>query len=233
MSPVCWGQALGQRFLHCAVCRQLCLSECCLSCTQVPALLKNGICVMHSAERQLESCSRTCRGGSKQSEFSDAGWCLARQKGCSEEACPLPVRGHSRSLRICYLVFAQWQQCYHDTFAAQNACANNPLSSFHHSWAPNAPVMYLVHLHRIFSWPSPKRTSLQLSWKCFSSVLCMSIHFSAEQILNSLLPVMEFTGLPSPGARTGDTWGLRNQHDSDMKNGHGPVPKMVELISVS
>lgn len=134
---------------------------------------------MHSAERQLESCSRTCRGGSKQSEYSDIGWCPARQKGCSEEARPLPVRGHCRSLRICYLVFAQWQQCYHDTFAAQNACANNPLSSFHHSWAPNAPVMHLVHLHRTFSqftsWPSPKRSSLQLSWKCFSSVLCMCI----------------------------------------------------------
>lgn len=28
---------------------------------------------MHLAERQLEPCCRTCRGGSKQSECSDAG----------------------------------------------------------------------------------------------------------------------------------------------------------------
>lgn len=42
-------------------------------CTQVPALLKSGICVMHLAERQLEPCCRTCRDGSKQSECSDVG----------------------------------------------------------------------------------------------------------------------------------------------------------------
>lgn len=159
-------------------------------------------------------------------------WCLARQKGCrKEEAPPLPGRGHCRSLRICYLLFAQWQQCYHDIFAAQNACANNPLPSFHHSRALNAPVMHLLHLHRTFSqftsWPPKAQFSAAELGN--ASAVCFAWAYTPQQNRSST-PCFQWwgsTGLPSPGARTRETWGLRNQHGSDPENGHGPVPKMA------